>query len=80
MQSGHCGIPLSIKGGPGYSEQGGGQEAKSERQKSREANLGSERREGETYKIYILEISIKYCQELSSQIHLAISFISKEME
>jgi hypothetical protein len=58
MQFGHCGIPLSIKGGPGHGEQGGQRKEghTDRRQRSSEANLGSER---ETYKIYILEISNK---------------------
>jgi hypothetical protein len=51
MQSGHCGIPLSIKGGPGHGRKRAKRENKEEnselnqRAKSRQVNLSSERRE-----------------------------------
>jgi hypothetical protein len=50
MQFGHCGIPLSIKGGPSHDEQ----RRRRDKEKGGEASLDSGRSEKETYKIHIL--------------------------
>jgi hypothetical protein len=57
MQSGHCGIPLSIKGGPchGGEVETGYQRDKAEHQGSQGVELVEQAKLGEveTYKIYI---------------------------
>jgi hypothetical protein len=63
MRTGHCGIPLSIKGGPGHGREGAGsEEARPQKKEGDHEKIGSRRAEklgfrdkcAETYKIYIL--------------------------
>jgi hypothetical protein len=62
MQFGHCGIPLSIKGGPSHGEQQVRRAKRKEGntdigQRSSEANLGSERER------YLQDLHLEYLEQ-----------------